>query len=385
MRPDLLSERLRLPPLSLDDLDISTEILTDPDVMRFVGDVMTPQEAEAELSTAIKRCGGGAIGIWCISNIQTDEKFGTVFFLPLPVEIDDTDWSLFDSTNYNLFPTGDFEIGYILKKSAWGKGFATEAAARLLRYAFEHTPLTEIVACIDDENERSRKALKKIGMVEVAPQRAYAEDDVPFFRITKQKWQEDNPARNLELETERLLLRPLCLDDLALCVEMWSDPDVMRFVGEPETAEEIEEYFHYPMRRCGDGAIGDWSIQDKNSQEKLGVVLLHPLPIQEDDTDWELLNGAGFPEAEIEIGYHLKKSSWGKGYATEATERLLRFAFEETPLLEIVATISDENEPSRNVLNKIGLKEVGTRLAYGEENEPDFRISRDEWQKLNPS
>lgn len=61
--------------------------------------------------------------------------------------------------------------------------------------------------------------------------------------------------------------------------------------------------------------------------------------IDAEDTQWELLQGNDLPDGEIEIGYLFKRSTWGKGVATEACRRLLRFAFEETPLTEVVGVI----------------------------------------------
>ena len=84
-------------------------------------------------------------------------------------------------------PHGDVEVGYILKKSAWGKGYATEACRRLLRFAFEETALDEIVATLDSENRNSRHVLEKCGLVYKGMRRAYAEESLDF-RITRQQW-----------------------------------------------------------------------------------------------------------------------------------------------------------------------------------------------------
>jgi len=84
-------------------------------------------------------------------------------------------------------PDRETEVGYILKRSAWGKGYATEACKRMLRFGFEHTPLHEIVACIDPANENSRKVLLKSGLLEEGLIKAYSLE-IPGFRITRTKW-----------------------------------------------------------------------------------------------------------------------------------------------------------------------------------------------------
>jgi RimJ/RimL family protein N-acetyltransferase len=100
-----------------------------------------------------------------------------------------------------------------------------------------------------------------------------------------------------------------------------------------------------------------------------------------DDTDWDRVIPGVMPDGDVEVGYFLKQKAWGKGYATEACRRLLRFAFEETPLQEIVATLDDDHEVSKRVLEKSGLSCRGRRMAYGEDC-PDWRIGRAQWLAL---
>lgn len=182
------SERLIFRPIEVSDLDIAVALWGDPEVTRFVADGISSQEELAEeMPTVIRRCCGGCIGIWILTEKTGGEKIGEAFLLPMPVEIDDTDWDLVEGEE---IPEGDIEVGYILRRSAWGRGYATEACGRLLRFAFEDSPLEEIVATIDPENIASRRVLLKCGMRELGLVRAYA-DDLPGFRITREQWQAD--------------------------------------------------------------------------------------------------------------------------------------------------------------------------------------------------
>ena len=160
--------------------------------------------------------------------------------------------------------------------------------------------------------------------------------------------------------------------------EMGSDPEVMRYIGEMETEEAVAREMPKYLRRCAGGCIGIWRVIDHAANEKLGNAILLPLPIDEDDTNWDLVAGDDLPDGEIEIGYMFKKPAWGKGYATEACSRLLRFAFEETPLEEVVATTDAENVASRRVLEKCGLVYEGMRRAYTVTC-PGYRITRQQW------
>jgi ribosomal-protein-alanine N-acetyltransferase len=87
------------------------------------------------------------------------------------------------------------------------------------------------------------------------------------------------------------------------------------------------------------------------------------------------------PGGDVEVGYFLKQSSWGKGIATEVCRRLLEFIFESTSLDAVVATIDDENHKSENVLLKSGFVYKGRMRAYGEDS-PHYRINREQWGEL---
>jgi RimJ/RimL family protein N-acetyltransferase len=178
----------------------------------------------------------------------------------------------------------------------------------------------------------------------------------------------------LELCSERLYLRPFDPSDLDLDIEMATDPDVMKYFGGAVTEQQaVVETINF-TRRCGGGCIGVWTVIDRLTQEKLGEVFLTPLPIDAEDTQWELLQGDDLPDGEIEIGFLFKRSTWGQGVATEACRRLLRFAFEETPLTEIVGVIEEGNAASENVLLKCGFVREGMRRAYAGRR-PAFRIT----------
>ena len=76
MKLELHTERLLLTPLALTDLDLALELWTDPEVVKYVCDVMTEAEIRQEMSDSIKRGGNGGIGIWCIADRRTGEKLG---------------------------------------------------------------------------------------------------------------------------------------------------------------------------------------------------------------------------------------------------------------------------------------------------------------------
>jgi RimJ/RimL family protein N-acetyltransferase len=176
--------RLTLIPFRVSDVDIAVELFTDPEVLRFTGGVMEEEEVHRELPNWIRRGGNGCIGVWCITSSDTGEKLGTGALLPMPVEDDDTDWDLLVP---GCMPNNDIEVGYFLKESAWGKGYATEACSRLLKLAFEKMPLSEVVASYDAGNDASRNVLLKCGFIEHGTRRCYGEDGYDL-RVTREEW-----------------------------------------------------------------------------------------------------------------------------------------------------------------------------------------------------
>ena len=182
----------------------------------------------------------------------------------------------------------------------------------------------------------------------------------------------------LELETERLRLAPLQPADLDLALAMFTDPPVLKYVSKPMSPDAIRDEMPNWLKRGGDGSVGIWCISDRVSDEKYGTVAFLPLPIEGDDTDYSQVVPGQMPDGDVEVGYFLKRSVWGRGYATEACRRLLKFAFEEAQFDEIVATLEEDNAASINVLTKAGFIDHGTMYCYGEES-PNYRITRADW------
>ena len=183
-----------------------------------------------------------------------------------------------------------------------------------------------------------------------------------------------NPASSVAADRQEA-------SDLDFAIELLTDPRVMKFIGEPPTEQQLIDEMPLVVRRAGNGCIGIWNLSLRETGERLGDVFLLPLPVDKDDTDWDLMLDPGIPDCEIELGYILKPAAWGLGYASEAAERLIRFAFEETPLSEVVAVIDDDNAASRKVLLKTGFTEEGMRRAYAADC-PGFRITRERWSEI---
>jgi ribosomal-protein-alanine N-acetyltransferase len=190
MNLELYTERLRLTPLSDADFDISLEMFKDPKLVEHFCDLMTEEEIRGEMPNWTKRGADGCIGIWCSSDRMTGEKYGSVMLLPMAIEEDDTNYDLLVPGE---MPPGHIEVGYALKCSAWGKGFATEACKRLVQFAFEATQLNELLATLEEENTASVSVLVKAGFVSNGRMFCYGEDS-PCYRLTRSEWVEQQAA-----------------------------------------------------------------------------------------------------------------------------------------------------------------------------------------------
>lgn len=144
-----------------------------------------------------------------------------------------------------------------------------------------------------------------------------------------------------EIETARLRLRQFREDDLDAFADIYSDPDVVRYLGtgapasKDETAEHLSKLIanHWAEKR-----LGRWAVIDKADGRLIGLCGLRLL------------------EGSPELVYLLSKSYWGRGLAPEAARACLRYAFEELRLERLVAITRPENTASRRVLDKVGLK-----------------------------
>jgi len=146
----------------------------------------------------------------------------------------------------------------------------------------------------------------------------------------------------LILETPRLVLRELTLDDLEFVAGMLAHPDVMHFWPRPYTHAEAADWIGRHQERYARDGFGYWLALDKASGRPIGQAGL----LRQE------LDGV----VETGVGYILHRPFWGKGYATEAAVGCRDHAFEKLGKLRVTATVRPENLPSRRVAERIGLK-----------------------------
>ena len=156
------------------------------------------------------------------------------------------------------------------------------------------------------------------------------------------------------LETERVVLRRYVRDDLDRLDRLNSNVDVMRYIGDgslrtrEQTAAGIVRtlriYENFP-------GLGFWAAEEKPKRNFVGVFALFYIP----------------KTVEVEVGYRLVKSAWGRGLATEGASALVRYGLFELGLERVVGLTHAENDPSKGVLMKAGLEPRGTGKYYDKE------------------
>lgn len=180
-----------------------------------------------------------------------------------------------------------------------------------------------------------------------------------------------------EIETRRLRLRPMTLDDLSALARLWSDPEVMRYLptGEPRSVEETQVELSYMVNHWQAHGFGVWAVILKETNEFAGYCGLEYLHEEPGGVTAEALQGG----TDVEVVAGLAKPYWKQGIAPEATRAVLRYGFETVGLLRVVAAIHPENDASRHILQKMmGMKYDETIDYYGDC--PHFVILRDEFQ-----
>ena len=177
------------------------------------------------------------------------------------------------------------------------------------------------------------------------------------------------------METERLRLRRITADDVGLLVELDSDPEVMRFLtGQPTPRKEIENVVLPEILKVYDEhpELGTFAAEQKVDGTFIG---------------WFGLQPTAAPKT-VDVGYRLKRTAWGKGYATEGTRALIDKAFAELGADRVYASTMAVNTASRRVMEKAGMRFVRTfhadwpvRIPGDEDGDVEYAIDRAQWER----
>ena len=162
-------------------------------------------------------------------------------------------------------------------------------------------------------------------------------------------------------ETDRLILRQFTPDDAPDMFRIYSDPQTLKFLGGgPSTLEEVREGIENHIRSYYDvHGYGLWGTVEKETGRLIGRCGIL----------YQEING----KKDAELAYLFDRSTWGKGFATEAANEIVRLANEKFGFKRMVAVIHPDNEGSVRVAQKCGFaletkldeyKDFGNVLLY---------------------
>jgi RimJ/RimL family protein N-acetyltransferase len=148
--------------------------------------------------------------------------------------------------------------------------------------------------------------------------------------------------------SERLGFRNWIKNDLPEFATMNADSEVMQHFPNPLTEIETAELIDRLERHYEVNGFTYFATELLETGELIGFI---GLALQDYKSD--------FTPA-VDIGWRLKKSVWGNGYATEGARKCLDFAFNKLNLTRVIATCAVKNTKSENVMIKLGMEKVGT-------------------------
>ncbi len=186
--------------------------------------------------------------------------------------------------------------------------------------------------------------------------------------------------------TERLVLRRLDTADGDNLLTLDGDPDVMRYLdGGPQTRAEVETTLRglLTLNERYD-EYGYWAAHSRSDDAFIGWFALFPVrPTDDAIVFWPETDDP----AVLSLGYRLRRTAWGHGYATEGARELVRRAFDDLGANEVVATTMAVNTGSRRVLEKAGLRYVRTvhlswddPLPGNEHGDVEYGLGRDDYR-----
>ncbi|MDX1996571.1 MAG: GNAT family N-acetyltransferase [Thermoanaerobaculia bacterium] len=171
-QPGYFSARLELQPIGREDAKELLAVFQDPAVRRYLLDdqLVTLDWVHDEIATSIERFTSVGAGLWALRLHEATEIIGFVGFRP-------------------FFEPPRLQLLYGLLPAYWGRGLATEAAARACDHAFSHLGFDHVEAATDEPNRRSIRVLEQLGMSR-DDDAGLGHPGTVFFCIDRATWQQ---------------------------------------------------------------------------------------------------------------------------------------------------------------------------------------------------
>jgi ribosomal-protein-alanine N-acetyltransferase len=148
------------------------------------------------------------------------------------------------------------------------------------------------------------------------------------------------------LETERLKLRKITLEDVEDMYSYGSDEEVSKYVpwNTHNTLSDTKEFVEFVLNQYENNQVAPWGMEYKDNGRFIGTIGF---------VSWEPKHNVA------EIGYVLSRDYWGKGITAEAANEVIKFGFTKMDLIRIQARCFVENIGSARVMEKTGMSFEG--------------------------
>ena len=169
----------------------------------------------------------------------------------------------------------------------------------------------------------------------------------------------------MELATQRLVLREMTDADFDALYAILSDPETMRYYPRPYDEAGVRRWIAWCRDSYAKNGFGLWAVTlDGAFIGDCGISL-------------QLIHGEWLPE----IGYHIGKAHWRRGYASEAAAACIRAAFERFGFPAVYSYMNADNEPSWRTAMKNGMTQVDEYTDEQHGRLKVFCITRNTWEK----
>ncbi len=177
-------------------------------------------------------------------------------------------------------------------------------------------------------------------------------------------------------KTDRLVLRNIEKEELPRLVSLLNVWDIVKWLAVlpfPYTMQHAEEFYADMERADKKGEPQFFALARKSDNILIGGVGLHPP------------RGTSCIEGDVEIGYWLGLDFWGHGFMTEGTREVISIGFSRPSTRALIATTTVGNAASQNVLQKIGMRNLGIMLRdysalRGDDKVVKWQMTRNEWE-----
>ncbi len=180
------------------------------------------------------------------------------------------------------------------------------------------------------------------------------------------------------LDTDRLVLRALLMEDVDFIYKEWGDPVVTHYMRDEEPLKSLEQ--------------AEEMLRPLQTPEKMPNFKWWGIELK---SEGHLIGTCGYcrwdkQHHRAEIGYDMWPDYWGQGLMPEAIQALIRYGYEKMDLNRVEATTHTENQRSQRVLEKLGFQREGIlREFYCRDSiyndQVQFSLLKSEWLRINPT